>query len=290
MTPFYNAAAFLQNQSNPLLLAYQNAELFRRGAAGVNRPLFPPCGQDACADGSVASQDGDKDDQWSATYPGLAYQALIENFRNGSQLLQGHELAANGMMNSKQVKSTVSTKAAGSTHELARGDSSPSDNRGNVFTAVDPPSSNVTSVAESNPSPSETRVNESRKIHVPASEAGTLTSLPKVGKSIERKRVNNAHTRLCRKRVNDKFQELLSVLPPVENSEHMLRHKSQILDYCIRKVCELKSRNVELEEKLNAAISILDICVKQGGSEEKVQSCSKAVKPLMDLLHLGKKD
>lgn len=245
-------------------------------------------------DSSFVSQNSEKDAQFSATNQGLAYQAFVENLRS-NQFPTGFEnVIENGNDPLKQGRSTVSTKS-GIASQVFEGCDSPSlEDRDLAVSADGPLSSRLHCVVESNSSSSDGRrvQDEVRRIQHLDSDTGTLSSFPKgVGKSIERKRVNNAHTRLCRKRVNDKFQELLNVLPPVDNSEHLLRHKSQILDYCIRKVGDMKARNAELEEKLNAAVTILDMHIKQGGGgDEKLNSCSKTLKSFIDLLHLGKKE
>lgn len=66
--------------------------------------------------------------------------------------------------------------------------------------------------------------------------------------ALARKRGNNNHTRRCRQKVNDRFEELLKVLPaPSDPKAHPIKHKAQILEYSISRIREITTRNRYLE-------------------------------------------
>lgn len=61
--------------------------------------------------------------------------------------------------------------------------------------------------------------------------------------------VHNSHTRRCRAKVNNKFAELLSVLP-TPPPKTGVKHKAQILDYTIRVFREMYAKKLDLEAEL----------------------------------------
>lgn len=63
------------------------------------------------------------------------------------------------------------------------------------------------------------------------------------------KDVHNSHTRRCRAKVNNKFQELLRILPPPPPKTGV-KHKAQILDYTIRVFREIYAKKQHLEAEL----------------------------------------
>ncbi|CAN8061614.1 unnamed protein product [Agarophyton chilense] len=63
------------------------------------------------------------------------------------------------------------------------------------------------------------------------------------------KDTHNSHTRKCRAKVNSKFQELLSILPPPPSNTG-IKHKAQILDYTIRVFRDIHARKTLLEAEL----------------------------------------
>lgn len=103
-------------------------------------------------------------------------------------------------------------------------------------------------------------------------------------KAIARKRGNNTHTRRCRKKVNDKFQELLSILPPPEDpKENPIKHKAQILAYSIQRIREISARNQYLE--LMLAMSSKDALHKWIDRVVRdASSLATALEPFMELL------
>ncbi|GAB0494799.1 hypothetical protein MMPV_006095 [Pyropia vietnamensis] len=64
-----------------------------------------------------------------------------------------------------------------------------------------------------------------------------------------RKDVHNSHTRKCRAKVNTKFDELLTLLPPHPDS-FQVKHKAQILDYTIHMYKRIQARKNQLEAEL----------------------------------------
>lgn len=63
------------------------------------------------------------------------------------------------------------------------------------------------------------------------------------------RQTHNSHTRRCRAKVNSKFQELLSILPPPPQ-DVATKHKAQILDYTIRVLRDFHARKTMLEAEL----------------------------------------
>lgn len=63
------------------------------------------------------------------------------------------------------------------------------------------------------------------------------------------KDVHNSHTRRCRAKVNNKFQELLRILP-TPPPKTGVKHKAQILDYTIRVFREIYAKKLYLEAEL----------------------------------------
>ncbi|KAI0561604.1 hypothetical protein FGB62_76g085 [Gracilaria domingensis] len=63
------------------------------------------------------------------------------------------------------------------------------------------------------------------------------------------KDTHNSHTRKCRAKLNSKFQELLSILPPPPSNTG-IKHKAQILDYTIRVFRDIHARKTLLEAEL----------------------------------------
>ncbi len=63
------------------------------------------------------------------------------------------------------------------------------------------------------------------------------------------KDVHNSHTRRCRAKVNNKFQELLRILPKPPPKTGV-KHKAQILDYTIRVFREIYAKKLHLEAEL----------------------------------------
>ncbi len=63
------------------------------------------------------------------------------------------------------------------------------------------------------------------------------------------KDVHNSHTRRCRAKVNNKFQELLRILP-TPPPKTGVKHKAQILDYTIRVFREIYAKKLHLEAEL----------------------------------------
>lgn len=106
----------------------------------------------------------------------------------------------------------------------------------------------------------------------------------KAEKAIARKRGNNTHTRRCRKKVNDKFDELLSILPPPDDPKAQpVKHKAQILAYSIMRIREISSRNHYLE--LMLAMSNRDALTKWiDRVVTESSTLAQALEPFMELL------
>lgn len=82
-----------------------------------------------------------------------------------------------------------------------------------------------------------------------AATAATSAASGETGVRGMRKDVHNSHTRKCRAKVNTKFDELLTLLPPHPDS-FQVKHKAQILDYTIHMYKRIQARKNQLEAEL----------------------------------------
>lgn len=100
---------------------------------------------------------------------------------------------------------------------------------------------------------------------------------------ISKRQRSNAQIRQCRRRLNDKFQELLQVLPAPDAPEESPNYRSQILDYAINRVREIQKKRCDLERKAKAISSAAQICIDLGenGSKEVATVFQNLVRILM---------
>jgi len=92
---------------------------------------------------------------------------------------------------------------------------------------------------------------------------------------------HKSHTRRCREKVNEKFQNLLSELPrPPSGTE--VKHKAQILDYTIKILRELCNKRISLETEL-ALSSRKNLLQWVGRVVREANSFSDAVEPFLNM-------